>query len=56
MQKDDHIRLRHMLDAAREAELFIQSKTRDSMETDRKTANTLAQYHWHEKSSHSRVF
>ncbi len=41
MQKDDHIRLRHMLDAAREAEIFIQSKTRDSLETDRKLVFAL---------------
>ena len=41
MQKDDHIRLRHMLDAAREAEIFIQNKTRDSLERDRKLAYAL---------------
>ena len=41
MQKDDYIRLRHMLDAAREAELFIQGKTRDSLETDRKLVFAL---------------
>ncbi len=41
MQKDDHIRLRHMLDAAMEAEIFIQSKTRDSLETDRKLVFAL---------------
>lgn len=41
MQKDDHVRLRHMLDAAREAEIFIQSKTRDSLETDRELVFAL---------------
>jgi len=41
MQKDDYIRLRHMLDAAREAKIFIQSKTRDSLETDRKLVLAL---------------
>ena len=40
MQKD-HIRLRHMLDAAREAEIFIQNKTRDSLEPDRKLVFAL---------------
>jgi len=41
MQKDDHIRLRHMLDAAMEAEIFTQSKTRDSLETDRKLVSEI---------------
>ncbi len=36
MRKDDSIRLRHMLDAAREAESFAQNKTRSSLDTDRK--------------------
>ena len=38
MRKDDHVRLRHMLDAAREAESFVQDKTRSSLDTDRKLA------------------
>ena len=41
MQKDDDIRLRHMLDAAREAESFIQNKTRKDLNTDRKLALAL---------------
>ncbi len=36
MQKDDLIRLRHMLDAAREAISFARNKTRRSLDTDRK--------------------
>ena len=32
---DDQTRLRHMLDAAREASLFIQGKTRASLDTER---------------------
>lgn len=36
MQKDDLIRLRHMLDAAKEAESFVQNKTRSSLDSDRK--------------------
>ncbi len=36
MRKDDSIRLRHMLDAAREARSFAQNKTRNSLDTDRK--------------------
>ncbi|OGL51313.1 MAG: hypothetical protein A3G31_03510 [Candidatus Schekmanbacteria bacterium RIFCSPLOWO2_12_FULL_38_15] len=35
MQKDDFIRLRHMLDAAKEAIKFAKNKTRDSLEADR---------------------
>jgi len=35
MRKDDLIRLRHMLDAAREAMRFAQSQTRGSLDTDR---------------------
>ena len=35
MQKDDAIRLRHMLDAAREALTFTHDKTRSSLDTDR---------------------
>ncbi len=41
MRKDDHIRLRHMLDAAKEAELFIKDKTRYSLDTDRKLTFAL---------------
>ena len=36
MQKDDVVRLRHMLDAAKEAKSFAQDETRGSLETDRK--------------------
>jgi uncharacterized protein with HEPN domain len=32
--ENDKIRLRHMLDAAREAQLFTQGKTRESLDTD----------------------
>lgn len=35
MQKDDLVRLRHMPDAAREAKLFTQNKTRESLDSDR---------------------
>lgn len=35
MQRDDAIRLRHMLDAAKEARSFIQNKTRSSLDTER---------------------
>ena len=34
MRKDDSIRLRHMLDAAREAESFSRNKTRESLASD----------------------
>jgi uncharacterized protein with HEPN domain len=36
MQKDDQIRLRHMLEAAKEALSFAQDETRASLEKDRK--------------------
>lgn len=36
MQKDDEIRLNHMLDAAKEARSFIKNKTRTSLDKDRK--------------------
>jgi uncharacterized protein with HEPN domain len=36
MNKDDQIRLRHMLDAAHEAVMFIQHETRASLDHDRK--------------------
>ena len=38
---DDRTRLRHMLDAAREASLFIQGKTRASLDTERMLALSL---------------
>lgn len=41
MQKDDSIRLRHMLDAAREAVSFARSKNRRSLDRDRKLALAL---------------
>ncbi len=41
MQNDDPVRLRHMLDAAREAELFAQNKTRSDLDTDRKLVLAL---------------
>ena len=41
MQKDDPVRLRHMLDAAREAELFAQNKTRSDLDADRKLVLAL---------------
>ena len=36
MQKDDKIRLTHMLSAAREARAFVRNETRASIEKDRK--------------------
>lgn len=36
MQKDDEIRLRHMLDAARQALDFVRDETRGSLNKDRK--------------------
>jgi uncharacterized protein with HEPN domain len=41
MQKDDLIRLRHMLDAAREAVSFVHNKTRNSLNADRKLVLAL---------------
>ena len=41
MQKNDAIRLRHMLDAAREAEFFVQNKTRKNLDNDRKLVLAL---------------
>jgi len=35
MQKDDAVRLRHMLEAAREALSFAQGRTRQDLDTDR---------------------
>jgi uncharacterized protein with HEPN domain len=41
MQKDDLIRLHHMLDAARESIHFARNKTRSSLDTDRKLVLAL---------------
>lgn len=41
MQKDDLVRLRHMLDASREAVSFAQGKTRNSLDADRKLVLAL---------------
>lgn len=41
MRKDDSVRLFHMLEAAREALSFVESKTRASLNTDRKLALAL---------------
>lgn len=41
MQKDDAVRLRHMLDAAKEAASFVENKTRKSLNTDRKLVLSL---------------
>jgi uncharacterized protein with HEPN domain len=41
MQKDDAVRLRHMLDAAQEAAFFAQNKTRSSLDTDRQLVLSL---------------
>jgi uncharacterized protein with HEPN domain len=41
MQKDDAVRLRHMLDAAQEAAFFAQDKTRSSLDTDRQLVLSL---------------
>jgi uncharacterized protein with HEPN domain len=41
MQKDDAVRLRHMLDAAQEAAFFAQNKTRGSLDTDRQLVLSL---------------
>jgi uncharacterized protein with HEPN domain len=38
---DDETRLRHMLDAAKEASLFIQGKIRESLDTERMLALSL---------------
>jgi uncharacterized protein with HEPN domain len=35
MQRDDAIRLRHMLDAAKESRSFIENKSRSSLDSDR---------------------
>lgn len=41
MRRDDLIRLRHMLDAAREALSFIKGKSRSALEQDRMLALSL---------------
>ena len=41
MRKDDAIRLRHMLDAAREAVSFVQDRTRGDMDIDRQLVLAL---------------
>jgi len=41
MQKDDAVRLRHMLDAAKEATSFVRNKTRKSFDTDRQLVLSL---------------
>lgn len=41
MQRDDSIRLRHMLDAAKEAKSFVWGKTREDLESDRKLVLAL---------------
>lgn len=41
MQKDDAVRLRHMLDAAQEAAFFAQNKTRGTLDTDRQLVLSL---------------
>ena len=41
MQKDDEVRLRHMLDAAREAISFVRGRVRGDLETDRQLVLSL---------------
>jgi uncharacterized protein with HEPN domain len=41
MREDDRIRLRHMLDAAREASGFIEGRKRDDLDTNRMLALAL---------------
>ena len=41
MRKDDAVRLRHMLDAAREAVSFVRGRTRGDMDTDRQLVLAL---------------
>ncbi len=36
MFKDDNVRIRHMLDAAREAVAFVEGRSRPDLDTDRK--------------------
>jgi len=41
MRKDDQVRLRHMLDAAREAVTFVQGRRRADLDSDRMLALSL---------------
>jgi uncharacterized protein with HEPN domain len=41
MQKDDRVRLHHMLDAAKEAVSFVRNKSRGSLDKDRKLVLAL---------------
>jgi len=41
MRKDDAVRLRHMLDAAREAMSFVRGRTRADLDTDRQLVLSL---------------
>ena len=41
MHKDDEIRIRHMLDAARAAESFAAGRTRRDLDTDRQLVLSL---------------
>jgi uncharacterized protein with HEPN domain len=41
MQKDDRVRLHHMLDAAKEAASFVQNKSRGFLDKDRKLVLAL---------------
>ena len=41
MRKDNEIRIRHMLDAAREAEAFAAGRTRRDLDTDRQLVLSL---------------
>jgi uncharacterized protein with HEPN domain len=36
MEKGDHVRLRHMLDAAHEAVVFMHGRSREDLDRDRK--------------------
>jgi len=41
MFKDDKVRIRHMLDAAREAVAFVEGRSRPDLDTDRKLSLSL---------------
>lgn len=41
MRRDDTVRLRHMLDAAREAMTFVRGRTRADLDTDRQLVLAL---------------
>lgn len=41
MNRDDNIRLRHMIEAAREAESFARGRIREELETDRQLVLSL---------------